>query len=146
MALYAKNKAEAECAVQLLPVRRVEPEHHRAKHMPMKSPAVKTAVLTACLCVMAGQALAISRHDPTRTSCDRVHAAIASEGAVILRYPSPRNPSLTLYDRYVASARFCNGGEVLDRAFVPSADARACPVFKCKVHEPHDRFRRFLRP
>lgn len=114
--------------------------------MPMKPFAVKTVMLAAGLCVIAGQAVAISRHDPTRMSCDRVHALVANEGAVILRYRSSRNPSLTLYDRYVANDSFCNMGEVLDRTYVPSADARACPVFKCKVHETHDRFRRFLLP
>jgi hypothetical protein len=105
--------------------------------------SVKTALVGACLCMTAAQAQAISRYNPTHMSCDRVHATIARDGAVLLRYRSPRNPSLTLYDRYVYSDRFCSQEEVLDRTFVPSADTRACPVFKCKLHESDRRHRRF---
>jgi hypothetical protein len=104
---------------------------------------MKTVSLVLGLCLMATQAHAISRYNPTRMSCDRVHAAIAREGAVLLRYRSPRNPSLTLYDRYVHDDRFCSQAEVLVRAFVPSADAKACPVFRCKLHESDRRHRRF---
>jgi len=111
----------------------------------MKAP-VKALLIAACLGLLSADAWAISRYDPTRMSCDQVHAAIERNGAVILRYRSPRNRSLTLYDRYVASARFCDMGEVRAWSYVPSADVKSCPVYKCKRVDFDDPRRRFIFP
>ena len=67
---------------------------------------------------------------------------VANEGAVILRYRSPRG--LPLYDRYVASVRFCEQGDVRRRAFVPSADRQSCQVYKCKRPDYERRRRLWL--
>nr|WP_054310756.1 hypothetical protein [Mesorhizobium sp. 1M-11] len=104
----------------------------------------KTILFAACLSLVAAEAQAISRYDPSRMSCDRVQRLVDREGAVILRYRSPRNPRLTLYDRYVASVEFCDMGELRSRASVPSADTGSCPVFKCK--RPDFDRRRFIVP
>lgn len=104
---------------------------------------MKTVLLTACLTLVAAEAQAISRYDPTRMSCGKVQATIARQGAVILRYQSRRVPGLPLYDRYVQSQQFCTMGEVRTRAYVPSADAKSCPVYICKRVEV-DHFRRRL--
>ena len=101
----------------------------------------RIALVAAAASLLAAEAHAISRYDPTRMSCDGVQARIAREGAAILRYRSPRNPSLPLYDRYVRDSRFCPMGQVRDRAYVPSADARACPVYKC-IQPEYERRRR----
>ena len=106
---------------------------------------VKTILLAACLMLVAAEAQAISRYDPTHMSCDRVQGTIARQGAVILRYQSKRVPGLPLYDRYVQSQQFCNIGEVRKRAFVPSADTNSCPVYNCKPAENDHFHRRFLR-
>jgi hypothetical protein len=106
---------------------------------------MKTLPIALGLCLIAADAQAISRYDPTRMSCDRVHATVAANGAVLLRYRSPRNPSLTLYDRYIASGRFCNLGEYAARSSVPSADLDQCPVYKCQQIEG-GRHRRLLFP
>jgi hypothetical protein len=106
---------------------------------------MKTALLAVALCLVAADAQAISRHDPTRISCDQVHATIANEGAVILRYQSRRTPGLPLYDRYVSGERFCERDEVAFPATVPAADTQACPVRVCKVIDLDDRDRFFLR-
>ncbi|BCG93403.1 hypothetical protein [Mesorhizobium sp. 131-2-1] len=103
---------------------------------------MKTILLAALMTLMAAEAQAISRYDPTRMSCGRVQATIASQGAVILRYQSTRVPGLPLYDRYVKDERFCNMGEVRARAYVPSADAKSCPVFICERPEYNRHFRR----
>jgi hypothetical protein len=96
---------------------------------------MKTLLIALGLCLIAADAQAISRYDPTRMSCDRVHDTVAAHGAVLLRYRSPRNPSLTLYDRYIASSRFCDMGEYAARSSVPSADLDHCPVYRCKQIE-----------
>ena len=90
---------------------------------------MRIILLAACLLLVAAEAQAASRYDPTRMSCDRVQATIARQGAVILRYQSTRVPGLPLYDRYVRDERFCNAGEVRTRAYVPSADTRSCAVY-----------------
>ncbi len=80
---------------------------------------------------MAAPAHAISRYNSERLSCDRIHRIIDREGAAILRYQSRRNPSLTLYDRYVRHGGFCMAGEYAKYATVPAADTPACPVYRC---------------
>lgn len=98
-------------------------------------PLCKIALLGLGFSLIAAEAQAISRYDPTRMSCEGVQARVAREGAVILRYRLARNPNLPIYDRYVHDSRFCPAGQVRARAFVPSADARSCPVYKCKQPE-----------
>jgi len=106
---------------------------------------MKTILLAACLTLVAAEAQAISRYDPTHMSCGKVQSTIARQGAVILRYRSTRVPGLPLYDRYVQSQQFCIMGEMRTPAYVPSADTKSCPVYNCKRLE-HDHFRRrFLR-
>jgi hypothetical protein len=107
---------------------------------------MKTVPLAVCLCLVAAEAQAISRHDPTRMSCDQVQATVAQEGAAILRYRSTRTPGLPRYDRYVADSRFCDMDEVRARAYVPSADDSSCPVYRCKRVEFDDPHRRFIFP
>lgn len=103
---------------------------------------MKIILLAACLTLVAAQAQAISRYDPTRMSCGKVQGTIAWQGAVILRYQSKRVPGLPLYDRYVQSQRFCSMGEVRTRAYVPSADTKSCPVYNCKRPDNDRHFRR----
>ncbi len=103
---------------------------------------MKTILLAACLVLVAAEAQAVSRYDPTRMSCGRVQSTIAREGAVILRYKSTRVPGLPLYDRYVRDDRFCTMGEVRSRAYVPSADNKSCAVYVCKRPDNDRSFRR----
>lgn len=107
---------------------------------------MKAILIAVCLCMVAAEAQAISRYDPTRMSCDRVQSTVTANGAVILRYRSQHNRSLMLYDRYVASGRFCNPGEIRSRAYVPSADLDSCPVYNCKRVDLDRRHRRFIFP
>ncbi len=90
-----------------------------------------TIALIVVLAAFVTSAQAISRHQSTRLSCDAVHAIIEAEGAAIMRYPSRRNPSLTLYDRYVRHTGYCASGEYAKLDTIPTADAPACPVLKC---------------
>jgi hypothetical protein len=105
---------------------------------------MKTILLAACLTLIAAEAQAISRYDPTHMSCAKVQSTIARQGAVILRYQSTRVPGLPLYDRYVQSEQFCTIGEARKRAYVPSADTKSCPVYICKPVEVDHFHHRFL--
>ncbi len=98
----------------------------------------KTLFAVFALSLVASDAHAISRHDIAGMSCSHVQGIVRAEGAAILRYPSPRNPSLILYDRYVAHGGFCQLDEEAASAFVPTADTASCPVLKCqtRIFEP----------
>ncbi len=99
---------------------------------------MKSMLLALCFSLIAAEAQAISRYNSTGMSCDEVRATVHSEGAVILRYRSTRDPSLPLYGRYVSDRRFCNFDEVAETAFVPAADTRSCLVRECRQFDPHD--------
>lgn len=77
-------------------------------------------------------AQSISRYETANLTCDQAQAAVLREGAVILRYRSPRNPTLPLYDRYVASRAYCQPTEGLYWDYIPTADTGGCPVATCK--------------
>lgn len=100
---------------------------------------MKTVLFAVCLSLVAAEAHAVSRYNPTQMSCDRVQSTVNRQGAVILRYTSPRS-GVPLYDRYVRDSRFCAPGQVRTRAFVPTADAQSCPVYNCKEQERDRRF------
>jgi len=101
--------------------------------------SVKSVVLALCLLPIAFEAQAISRYDATSMTCAQVQSAIDQEGAVILRYPSPRDASIERYDRYVRDRHFCKHNERADTTMVPASDSKACPVRECRQVEPERR-------
>lgn len=90
----------------------------------------RLAVVIAAL-LLAGEASAISRYQTNSMSCARVQAALNADGAAILRYPAPDNPSIQLYDRYVRDRTFCSASQRADLQSVPAADTKKCSVRKC---------------
>jgi hypothetical protein len=101
---------------------------------------MRTLLTIAAVLAAAIPAEAISRYNSDSLSCAETQARVSDEGAVILRYRSTRNPSLTLYDRYVADGRFCGFREYARLATVPTADRGACRVLVCKPVEYDDHF------
>jgi len=110
-------------------------------HRLFKEVLVKRVLLALCLSLVAAEAQAISRYDTTGMSCGQVQSAIENEGAVILRYRSPRDPSATRFDRYVRDRQYCRHNERAETTMVPTADRRACPVRECRPVEPQRRLR-----
>ncbi|WP_457937847.1 hypothetical protein [Mesorhizobium sp. 10J20-29] len=88
------------------------------------------AILVPAL-LIANEAAAISRYQTTAMSCARVVAALDADGAAILRYPAPNNPSIQLYDRFVRDNRQCSSTQRARLFSVPTADNKACQVRKC---------------
>lgn len=76
---------------------------------------------------------AIERLQAGSYSCSQLQSAVRQQGAVVIRYPSSRTPGLTLYDRYVASQRYCARGEVLEKASVPARDTASCRLSFCET-------------
>lgn len=81
---------------------------------------------------MAQAALAETpRYSALKYSCDKIQSLIEKHGAAIFRYPSPRKPGLTLYDRYVQSDSYCMSYQMTERVMIPSSDSDRCPVRHC---------------
>ncbi|KQU76547.1 hypothetical protein ASC75_02750 [Aminobacter sp. DSM 101952] len=99
---------------------------------------MKAILLAVCLTLVAAEAQAVSRYISTSMSCAQVQGAVRGEGVAILRWASPTS-GVPRYDRYVRNDRFCPSGQEARRAYVPTADARSCPVYNCKQIE-RDRF------
>jgi hypothetical protein len=97
--------------------------------------AFAAAVLFATL-----PAQAAPRVQTMNKSCASIQSTLVTNGAAILRYPSKRNPSLTLYDRYVGDSRFCQSNEIGKWASVPAKDTGTCRVIACERYEPSDLF------
>lgn len=94
----------------------------------------KILLAALVLSVTAFEAQAISRYEIGNMSCGRVQGIVRADGAAILRYRSTNNPSLTLYDRYVAHGGYCQIDEEATADFVPTADTGSCLVLKCRPH------------
>lgn len=93
---------------------------------------MRSLLIAATLVLAVAPAHAISRYESMRLTCDQARAAVATEGAVILRYRSERNPSLPLYDRYVAHGGYCSPQEYAQTVYVPTSDTGSCPVYRCQ--------------
>lgn len=93
---------------------------------------MRTILITLLLAVSASQAYAIGKYNISGMTCGQVQAIIAREHAAILRYPSRRNPGLTLYDRYVSNGSYCATEEYAKYTTVPTRDDKTCPVYYCR--------------
>ncbi|ENN84086.1 hypothetical protein RHSP_83308 [Rhizobium freirei PRF 81] len=94
----------------------------------MRSAAL-ALILTAL--AAAGPASAISRYESLSKTCAAVQQLIASERAVILRYPA-KGASLVLYDRFVSGNGQCSVSDYAARTYIPTRDNPLCPVYSCK--------------
>jgi hypothetical protein len=86
-------------------------------------------------------AAAQSRPDTTRMSCAAARALVTRHGAIVLgtgRSLYDRNAP-SLFDRYVVSRAYCMSTEVIEPAFVPTADNRQCFIgYTCLEPRGHD--------
>jgi hypothetical protein len=84
---------------------------------------------------VAQTAAAQARPDTTRMSCAAARALVMRHGAIVLGTGSSlydRNAP-PLYDRYVVSRAHCSSTQVLEPAFVPTADNRQCFIgYTCR--------------
>ena len=97
---------------------------------------MRVAILIASLFVIAPASA--QRPSSLSMSCGEARAIVASHGAIVLS-TGPHT-----YDRYVAAPGFCPLGNWAERATVPTADARQCPLgYICQSGDPpweHDGF------
>lgn len=76
-------------------------------------------VLALALCSTA----AFARPNTTALSCADAQDLVAREGSIVLNTGAPG-----LYERFVASARFCGSSEDAAAAYVTTADAASCKI------------------
>jgi hypothetical protein len=93
---------------------------------------IRTATLVLAALLAAGAAEAQRPFTP-RLSCAQAQALVASRGQVVM------STSPTTYDRFVASAQFCDRTDYLEGAAVPTLDVPACPVgYRCVDRSRYD--------
>ncbi len=102
--------------------------------------AIAATCFAAALLLVALPVQAAPRVQTITKSCVSIQTTLIENGAAILRYPAKRNPSLTLYDRYVGDSRFCQSNEIGKWASVPAKDTRSCRVIACQKFQPDDFF------
>ncbi len=93
---------------------------------------MRLVLATLAFGLAVSPALAISRHQARSLTCQKIQSIIRDEGASIMRYPSARNKTLVLYDRYVSSSRSCSTSEIAVPTSIPSRDSDHCPVLHCQ--------------
>lgn len=86
----------------------------------------KLAFVLAFFAAASG-AEAQQRPSTPNLTCAQAQQIIFSRGAAVL------STGTYTYDRYVRDRSFCEFNEVLEPAFVPTRDARQCPIgYRCR--------------
>jgi hypothetical protein len=115
------------------------PQRGRSQVWKSEETAMKLVPIALAGLLAATQAQAISRYNSLGLTCGEAQAIVDAEGAAIMRYQSARNPSLTLYDRYVRHRGFCQIPEITVTEWIPTADTPSCPLLICRM-PLHDDF------
>ncbi len=72
-------------------------------------------------------ALAQTRPDSLRMSCEAARRMVSERGAVVM------GTGPDIYDRYVSTQAFCQRDEYTDPVWLPSTDSRQCFIgYRCK--------------
>jgi len=89
--------------------------------------------LSALLLLAALPALAQPRPSTPERLCAANQRSVAASGAIVL------GTGGHTYDRFVRDGGFCQHGDYVEPAFVPSRDTQSCFVgYRCKVDVPWD--------
>jgi hypothetical protein len=94
---------------------------------------MKRFTLSLVLVLAAGTALAQSRPSSPDRTCIVNRQSVVANGAIVL------GTGGHTYDRFVRDRGFCEHGDFLEPAWVPSRDTAQCFVgYRCKVDSPWD--------
>jgi hypothetical protein len=89
---------------------------------------MKRIALSLMLVLATGAALAQPRPSSPERSCAANRQSVAANGAIVL------GTGGYTYDRFVNDLSFCQHGDILDPAWVPSRDTPSCFVgYRCKT-------------
>ena len=94
---------------------------------------MKPIALSTLLLLAAVPALAQPRPSTPDRLCIANRQSVAASGAIVL------GTGGHTYDRFVRDRSFCEHGDYLEPAFVPSRDTAQCFVgYRCRVDLPWD--------
>jgi hypothetical protein len=94
---------------------------------------MKPLALSTLLLLAGMPALAQPRPSTPDRLCAANRQSVTASGAIVL------GTGGHTYDRFVRDGGFCQHGEYLEPAFVPSRDSAQCFVgYRCKVDLPWD--------
>jgi hypothetical protein len=65
-------------------------------------------------------------------TCNEVQSELAAFEKALIYYPSKRNQTIILFDRFVSSGAFCPPRETVQSASVTSSDNPNCSVLQCQ--------------
>lgn len=89
---------------------------------------MKRFALSLMLVLTANAALAQSRPSSPDRTCAANRQSVAANGAIVL------GTGGYTYDRFVRDRSFCEHGDILDPAWIPSRDTPSCFVgYRCKT-------------
>lgn len=89
---------------------------------------MKTVLLLFCAVFVSTPAFAINQYNINNMTCSEVQSILKRDGQANLRYTSPNDPTLTLYDRFVSGNKYCRPKST----GVPTRDNKKCRVHKCQ--------------
>ncbi|MDA4844366.1 hypothetical protein [Hoeflea poritis] len=93
---------------------------------------MKRLILPLAALMAATPAGAVQTYDIGNMSCSQVQAIVQRDGVAQLRYNSKSNPSVPIYNRYVAGSTHCGSRSIANLATVPTRDNPSCRVKICK--------------
>lgn len=93
---------------------------------------MKSVLVALCFLMVPVEAHAISRYNSMSMTCSNARAVIRQEGAALMRWRSPRNPSIQRFGRFVRNDFFCSASERAEFSFIPTKDQSSCRVLECK--------------
>ncbi|QND44272.1 hypothetical protein HB780_00100 (plasmid) [Rhizobium lusitanum] len=91
---------------------------------------MKKIIMLAAIAMMSTNAMAGPMYDSKSLTCSSIHEKIASEGSIVLKYPSS-NPAALTYNRYVSNSMSCLGQGAITSSSVPTSDNQSCKVKTC---------------
>ena len=95
---------------------------------PLEAVMSHTKLMCAVIAFMSIGSGALAQSHPLtlRMTCYGARQLVSDQGAIVL------NTGPTTYDRYIAGNGQCALGEVIDPAWVPTADNPQCPIgYRC---------------
>lgn len=89
----------------------------------------RAGYVAALLVVFGSQSQAAERLQAESLSCGKLQQTIEAKGSVLVQSRS-KNGNV-LYGLYVRDDQSCQSDEVVETAYLPSADRPSCPVKRC---------------
>lgn len=92
----------------------------------------KISAVAISLTLTIAPANALKAYNSSSLTCAGLQSIIEREKAVYVRYPSTRNPGITLGGRFVPTANYCESAKRAIPIPVATRDNRSCIIRICR--------------